>query len=107
MPQEVTGGYRRREAMDMPVMLVVDEDTAQLRVVEQELGKRYSADYEVICEPSAAEALGKLEALKATDRQVAFLFADEAMSEMTGIEFMQRAHDLHPDAQRILLHNRW
>ena len=29
------------------------------------------------------------------------------MSEMNGIEYMQRAHDLHPDAQRILLHNRW
>jgi thioredoxin reductase (NADPH) len=93
--------------MDKPVMLVVDEDTTQLRVVEQELSKRYSADYEVICEPSAAEALGKLGALKNTDRQVAFLFADEAMSEMTSIDFMQRAHDLHPDAQRILLHNRW
>jgi len=40
MTGHVAGGYRRIKAMDKPVMIVVDEDTAQLRVVEQELSKR-------------------------------------------------------------------
>lgn len=91
--------------MNKPVMLAVDEATAKLQVVEQELSKRYGADYEVICEPSAAVALHQLEALKDADRQVALPFTDQAMPEMSGIEFLHRAHDLHPDARRILLHD--
>ena len=31
------------------------------------------------------------------------LFAAGGMTEMTGVEFLQRAHELHPHAQRVLL----
>ncbi|HXW01673.1 MAG TPA: FAD-dependent oxidoreductase [Anaerolineae bacterium] len=93
--------------MSKPVMMSVGEDDATLQLVEQELRKRYGADYEVIREPSAAEALSKLEALKGQDRQVALLFTDPSLPEMTGIEFLNRAHNLHPNAKRILLVGLW
>jgi thioredoxin reductase (NADPH) len=89
--------------MSKPVMMSVGEDVTKLQLVEQELRKRYSADYEVICDPSAEAALAMLQALKNEDRQVALLFTDQSLPEMTGIEFLTQAHNLHPNAKRILL----
>jgi thioredoxin reductase (NADPH) len=89
--------------MNKPILMAVDQDETALLFVGQELRKRYGADYEVICDPSAEAALSKLQALKDEDRQVALLFTDQSLPEMTGIEFMNRAHDLHPNAKRILL----
>jgi thioredoxin reductase (NADPH) len=89
--------------MSNPILLAVDKDETSLQFVGQELRKRYSADYEVICDPSAEAALSMLQALKDGDRQVALLFTDQSLPEMTGIEFLNRAHNLHPNAKRILL----
>ncbi|WP_119071438.1 FAD-dependent oxidoreductase [Aggregatilinea lenta] len=89
--------------MNKPILVVVDKHETSLPFVEQELRKRYSADYEVICGPSAEAALSMLQALKDEDRQVALLFTDQSLPEMTGIEFLNRAHNLHPNAKRILL----
>src|SRR5215216_5364277 len=89
--------------MNRPILIAVDKDETSLLFVEQELRKRYGADYEVICNPSAEAALSKLQALKDEDRQVALLFTDQSLPEMTGIEFLNRAHNLHPNAKRILL----
>src|SRR5688572_9677881 len=93
--------------MNKPILIAVDKDETSLLFVEQELHKRYSEDYEVICDPSAEAALSKLEALKDEDRQVALLFTEQSLPEMTGIEFLNRAHNLHPNAKRILLVGLW
>jgi thioredoxin reductase (NADPH) len=93
--------------MNKPILIAVDKDETSLLFVEQELRKRYGADYEVICDPSAELALSKLQALKDEDRQVALLFTDQSLPEMTGIEFLNRAHNLHPNAKRILLVGLW
>ncbi len=89
--------------MNKPVMLAIDSDPAKLQVIQQELSKRYGTDYEINCQPSAVVALQQLEALRNQDQQVALLFTDQLPPEMTGITFLQRAHELHPYAQRILL----
>src|SRR5215216_884477 len=89
--------------MTKPILMVVDKDETSLLFVGEELRKRYSADYEVICDPSVEAALSMLQALKNEDRQVALLFTDQWLTEMIGIEFLNRAHDLHPNAKRILL----
>src|SRR5215213_9761907 len=93
--------------MNKPILMAVDKDETALLFVEQELRKRYGADYEVICDPSAEAALSMLQALKDEDRQVALLFTDQSLAEMTGIEFLNRAHNLHPNAKRILLVGLW
>jgi thioredoxin reductase (NADPH) len=93
--------------MNKPILLAVDKDETSLLFVEQELRKRYGADYEVICDPSAEAALSMLQALKDEDRQVALLFTDQSLPEMTGIEFLNRAHNLHPNAKRIFLVGLW
>jgi thioredoxin reductase (NADPH) len=95
---------RYNNTMNKPVILAVDGDAVKLQVIQQELSKRYQSDYEVKCEPSAVVALQQLEDFKNRHQQVALVFANPLPPEMTGIEFLQSAHDLHPDAQRILLH---
>jgi thioredoxin reductase (NADPH) len=89
--------------MNKPIMIAVDQDETSLLFVEQELRKRYGVDYEVICDLSAEAALSMLQALKDKDRPVALLFTDQSLPDMTGIEFLNRAHNLHPNAKRILL----
>lgn len=93
--------------MNKPILIVVDQDATALLFVEQELRKRYGADYEVICAASAEAALSKLQALRDEDRQVALICTDQSLPEMTGIEFLNRAHDLYPNAKRIFLVGLW
>jgi thioredoxin reductase (NADPH) len=89
--------------MNKPILIAVDKDETALLFIGQELRKRYGADYEVICDPSAEAALAMMQGIKDEDRQVALLFTDQSLLEMTGIEFLNRAHNLHPNAKRILL----
>lgn len=93
--------------MNKPVLIAVDQDETSLLFVGQELQKRYGADYEVICDHSAEAALSKLQALREGDRQVALLCTDQSLPELSGIEFLNRAHNLHPNAKRILLVGVW
>jgi len=91
--------------MNRPVLMVVDDQADDLETTGWELQKRYGADYEIICEPSPEAALQRLEAHRAADVPVAILLADLWMPEMTGVEFLEKAHDLYPQAKRLLLTN--
>ena len=48
-----------------PILLVVDEHSHDLETIQQELLKRYGADYDVLADHSAASALQRLEELRA------------------------------------------
>jgi thioredoxin reductase (NADPH) len=89
--------------MPRPALLAVDGDPAARRGIEDELRKRYGADYEVICEASGAAALGVLERVKARGGQVALVLADLRLTDMSGIDLLARVHGLDPAAKRALL----
>ena len=89
-----------RQHDDHPVIFLVDDDEEVLWQLGAELAGRYGADYEVIWLASASEALARLER---EGGQVALLVADQWMEEMPGVEFLTRAHELHPTAKRALL----
>ncbi len=90
--------------MAKPVLMAVLEQTRELNVLQRELAGRYAADYEIICKASAASALERLDVLRVTaDAEVLAVFAAHEMTGMTGIQFLQRAHQRHPHAQRVLL----
>jgi thioredoxin reductase (NADPH) len=96
--------------MAKPVILAVDDGSQALAIVDRELRKRYESDYEIICECVPSWALDRLMALQAADRDVAIILAAQQMPGMTGIEFLDRADDLHPRAKRVLLvamHDYW
>jgi thioredoxin reductase (NADPH) len=82
--------------MTRPALLVVDDDTA----TENELRKRYGADYDVLAYRSVAEALAELPRVGAP---VAVVLAQLWLPEMTGGELLARIQQLHPTAKRALL----
>jgi thioredoxin reductase (NADPH) len=91
--------------MDKPILLAVDNNADKLHLIERELSKRYGADYEILCEDSPQGAIARLEELQSADAQVAIILADLWMPQMTGMEFLERVHPLHPHAKRVLLIN--
>ncbi len=82
--------------MPSPVLVVVDDDTA----TENELRKRYGADYDVVAYRSVAEALSALPHIGAP---VAVVLAQLWLPEMTGGELLAGIRELHPTAKRALL----
>jgi thioredoxin reductase (NADPH) len=87
-----------------PTLLAVHDQPAALDVIRRELAGRYAEDYEIICEQSPDSALQRLDARRTTpDAPVLALFAASDMTAMTGVEFLQRAHEMHPHARRVLL----
>jgi thioredoxin reductase (NADPH) len=89
--------------MVKPILIAVHEQTRELEMIQRELVSRYATDYEVMCHDSVASALTRLGELRTAGAQVLILFAAQEMTAMTGIEYLHRAHELHPGAQRVLL----
>jgi thioredoxin reductase (NADPH) len=89
--------------MTQPVVLAVDDDSDVLAALEQALHKRYGADYQILVERSPAAGLQTLERLRQQKVAVAVLIADQWMPQLTGLELLARARQLHPAARRLLL----
>jgi len=86
-----------------PILMAVDDHSHDLEMIQRELRKRYGADYDVLSDHSAAPALQRLDDLQASGAQVAILLAALELGAMTGIAFLKEAHELHPQAKRVLL----
>src|ERR671938_130177 len=89
--------------MGQPTILTVDDDPAVSRAIARDLRRRYGADYRILRASSAAEALDALREIKLRGGRVAVLLADYRMPQMNGIEFLEHAMDLFPNARRALL----
>jgi thioredoxin reductase (NADPH) len=86
-----------------PALFVIDDEPRVMHTLRDDLGRRFGRDFRVIGESSAAAGLARLLEMAARREQVALLIADHRMAEMTGTDFLARAHDLHPLAKRVLL----
>ncbi len=75
-------------------IMVVDDEPANLRVLERLLGRKYH----VISASSGNEALSLLR-----EHDVALLITDQRMPGMTGIELLKRTVDFRPHMVRIIL----
>jgi thioredoxin reductase (NADPH) len=89
--------------MPKPILLSVDDDSDVLRAIERDLRSQYGAEYRVIGSDSAEGALDLLKQLKVRNDSVALLLADQRMPRMDGVEFLQEAMRIYPDAKRALL----
>ena len=89
--------------MSRPVLLSVDDDPAVSRVVARDLRRRFGEEYRVVRAESGADALEALRELTVRGEVTALLLADHRMPGMTGVEFLEHAMDLVPDAKRVLL----
>ena len=89
--------------MPKPVLLTVDDDPEVLRAVERDLRKRYADRYRVVRADSGITALQSVQTLKRRNEAVALLLADQRMPEMNGVEFLNKALAIYPEARRVLL----
>jgi thioredoxin reductase (NADPH) len=86
-----------------PVLLTVDDDPGVSRAVARDLRRRYGQDYRIVRAESGPQALEALREIKLRGDPVAVLLADYRMPEMSGLEFLEQAMDLFPNARRALL----
>jgi thioredoxin reductase (NADPH) len=89
--------------MDQPIILLVAHERTVLEALYRDLSIRFSADYRILCEQGAVDGLSRLKSLDSDSASVALLIADQRMPEMNGVDFLVKAHALHPAAKRILL----
>ena len=89
--------------MARPILLAVDDDVSVLEAVVQDLRRQYGAEYRVLRAASGQAALDTLGQLQSRQDPVALLLSDQRMPGMTGVEFLERARTLFPDARRVLL----
>ncbi len=85
------------------VIMTVDDDPGVSRAVARDLRRRYGASYRIVRAESGESALEALRELKLRGDLVAVILADYRMPQMNGIEFLERAMDVHPEARRVLL----
>lgn len=89
--------------MARPILLAVDDDVSVLEAIVQDLRRKYGATYRVMRAASGQAALDTLTQLKTRDEPVALFVSDQRMPGMTGVEFLERARVVYPEARRMLL----
>ncbi len=86
-----------------PVLLTVDDDPSVSRAVARDLRRRYGADYRIMRADSGEEALQAIRDVVLRGEQVAAILADYRMPRMNGVDFLEQAMDLVPQARRALV----
>jgi thioredoxin reductase (NADPH) len=86
-----------------PVLFVIDDDAGVMQALRDDLSRRFGEDFQVLGETSPAAGLATLRDLADAGETVALLITDHDMGEMLGVDFLARAHEMHPLAKRVLL----
>jgi thioredoxin reductase (NADPH) len=89
--------------MPKPILLAIDDDTSVLEAVVQDLRRNYGKDYRIVRAASGGAALDICRQLVDRKETVALFLSDQRMPGITGVEFLQAAMPLYPDAKRVLL----
>ncbi len=89
--------------MKKPIIFLVDDDMAVLKSVQRDVRSAYRKEYKIMATQSANEALEALTELKKKGETVALFLSDQRMPEMLGVDFLEKAKALYPEAKRILL----
>ena len=89
--------------MEKPVIVAVDDEPAVLGAVARDLRREYGKQYRVLRAESGTTALESLRRLKLRNEQAALFLVDQRMPRMSGVEFLEEATELFPDAKRVLL----
>ncbi|HQY22059.1 MAG TPA: response regulator, partial [Ignavibacteria bacterium] len=89
--------------MKLPYILIVDDDEQVLRAILRDVRSKYRDEYRVNASESATEALEVIAKLKQKNETVALFISDQRMPEMQGIEFLEKAKKIFPEAKMVLL----
>ncbi|GAA4393077.1 FAD-dependent oxidoreductase [Hymenobacter koreensis] len=86
-----------------PVLLVVDDDPQVLSAIDRDLRSEFRRDYRILRANSGTEALEALHQLKTRAEPLALVLADQRMPDMEGVQLLEQARTLFPEAKRVLL----
>jgi len=89
--------------MAKPILWTIDDDQNVLKAVERDLRRQYGKEYRVMRADVPQTALDALKQLILRKDSVALFLVDQRMPEMTGVEFLEEARKIYPDAKRVLL----
>ncbi|MBW4696757.1 MAG: FAD-dependent oxidoreductase [Aphanocapsa lilacina HA4352-LM1] len=89
--------------MAKPAMLTIDDDPEVLQAVGRDLQSKYGGRFRVLRADSGASALATLKQLQLRNQPVALFLVDQRMPQMSGVEFLEQALPLFPEAKRVLL----
>ena len=89
--------------MPHPVIMLIDDDQAVLNAVERDVRAKFGHEYRIVKAASGATALELLARLQQRDEIVALFLVDQRMPHMTGLQFLEQARELYPEAKRVLL----
>jgi thioredoxin reductase (NADPH) len=89
--------------MPKPILLAIDDDISVLEAVVQDLRRHYGQDYRIVRAAAGAAALDICRQLVERKEDVALLLSDQRMPGMSGVDFLQQAMVLYPEAKRVLL----
>jgi thioredoxin reductase (NADPH) len=83
--------------------MTIDDEPHVLNAIERDLRANYHNDYHIIKAGSGTEALETLRQLKQRNAPVSLFLVDQRMPGMSGIEFLEKAIQLYPEARKVLL----
>ena len=89
--------------MEKPVILAVDDDPIVAGAVARDLQVAYGEHYQIVRTVSGQAALEAAQQLRLQNRAIALFIADQRMPQMSGLEFLEQAVTLFPEAKRVLL----
>lgn len=89
--------------MSRPIIFVIDDDQQVLRAITRDLRSQYGKEYKIMSTELVQEALDTLVEMKNAGDVIAIFISDQRMPEMPGVDFLQKAIKIYPDAKRVLL----
>jgi thioredoxin reductase (NADPH) len=89
--------------MAKPVILTVDDDPEVLQAVARDLRQQYGDRFRIVRADSGAAALEATQKLKLRNEPVALFLVDQRMPQLNGVEFLEQALPIFPNAKRVLL----
>lgn len=91
------------DPMARPVILTVDDDPEVLQAIARDLRQQYGDRFRILRADSGQTALEMVQQLKLRNETIALFLVDQRMPQISGIEFLEQAIPIFPDAQRVLL----
>jgi thioredoxin reductase (NADPH) len=89
--------------MARPVIMTIDDEPHVLNAIARDLQAHYKSDYHIVKARSGAEALETVQEFKRRNTPLALFLVDQRMPSMSGIEFLEEAIKLYPEACKVLL----
>jgi len=102
--QDINETYKELiRSMAKPIIFSLDDDPSVLNSIEHDLRQQYGQEYRIIPINQGRAALDYLNKIKQRNETIALFLVDQRMPEMSGIEFLEQAIQIFPQAKRVLL----